>query len=233
MNYIAKFIDKIGNGKGCWNYIKVGVFKIDEDKEEQVGEYIRDYSSLYDTFFYFRMNGKDLALYSKDYTATRVMSLPDCKDLGGEEVSAGGFCPVEYFVPAYVWEQDIKINNGKTVTCCLYNTEANESGEIIFDPSKATYHELGFVSGCVWGDDSGGWKISCLDLKEADKGIIQRKNLLGYHQLPECLSLKKSLKIIDFNEYNPKKIRFTMAHVKSFEIEDFSVTIDFDKEEGI
>ena len=27
------------------------------------------------------------------------MSLPECADLGGEEADAGGFCPVDYYVP--------------------------------------------------------------------------------------------------------------------------------------
>ena len=95
MKYEAKIIDKIDNGKGCWNSIKVGIF----ENEKQIGEYKRNYPSLYDTFFPFEKNGKWYALYSPDYTVTRIISLPDCKDIGGEEPDSFGFCPTEFLVP--------------------------------------------------------------------------------------------------------------------------------------
>ena len=66
---------------------------------EKIGEYFRNYDSLFNTFYPFVLDGKNYALYSKCYTATRVMSLPDCKDLGGEESHSFGFCPVDYYVP--------------------------------------------------------------------------------------------------------------------------------------
>lgn len=91
---------------------------------EQIGTYKRNYSAFYRTFFPFFFNEKWYALYSSDYTATRIMSLPDCKDLGGEEPNAFGFCPVEFFVP-YL-DPNLK---------------------------KRTV-DFGFVSGCHWGDDS-------------------------------------------------------------------------------
>jgi hypothetical protein len=71
---------------------------------EKVGEYNRDYILL-DTFHPFVQldpgSGKaeTYALYSRNHTATRVMDLPSCEDLGGEEPRSGGFCPVEYYVP--------------------------------------------------------------------------------------------------------------------------------------
>jgi hypothetical protein len=55
-SYIAKIIDKIDNGPGIMNSIRVGVFRVESDREEQIGEYIRNYSSLFETFYYF---GKD------------------------------------------------------------------------------------------------------------------------------------------------------------------------------
>lgn len=42
--------------------------------------------------------GVSTPFYAPDYTATRVMSLPACEDLGGENPDAGGFCPVDYWV---------------------------------------------------------------------------------------------------------------------------------------
>ncbi len=64
-----------------------------------IGRYQRNYDRFFNTFAPFKRNGRDYALYSPDYTCTRVMSLPDCKDVGGEAPDDGGFCPVDYFVP--------------------------------------------------------------------------------------------------------------------------------------
>jgi hypothetical protein len=81
---------------GCWDVLDVTVKK----NGEKVGEYGRNYCSFgKSTFAPFVYKGKEYALYSKDYTATRVMTLPDCKDLCGEESNGHGFCPTEYYVP--------------------------------------------------------------------------------------------------------------------------------------
>lgn len=87
-------IDNIKPGN-AWGTLKVGVFNGDT----QIGEYARNYPCLLTTFFPFKSGDRWLALYSRHYTATRVMSLPDCTDLGGEEPDAHGFCPMEYLVP--------------------------------------------------------------------------------------------------------------------------------------
>lgn len=117
--YRAEVIDKISNGQGYWESYKMGVFEGDK----LIGSYVRNYSPL-NTFCPFQKDGKWYALYSKNYTCTRVMSLPDCIDLGGEEPTAHGFCPVEYYVPD--GEEDSIENPG----------------------------HWGFVAGCVWGDDT-------------------------------------------------------------------------------
>ena len=100
IKYKAREIETIPNGEGCWNSYKIGVFKYryKGDVEVKIGEYIRNYSFL-NTFYHFRKDGKDYALYSSDYTCTRVMELPSCNDICGEEESEFGFCPVEYYVP--------------------------------------------------------------------------------------------------------------------------------------
>jgi hypothetical protein len=109
--YIARVIEDMSTRSGCWNFQKIGVFKkidykqdiitvLKSKKEEKVGEYIRDYSSFMRTFWAFQQNGLWYALYSKNYLATSVMSLPDCKWICGEEEdSPGGFCPVDFYVP--------------------------------------------------------------------------------------------------------------------------------------
>jgi len=100
--YVARIVDKIDNGPRKINSIKVGVFRIEDEHEEQVGEYIRNYSALFHTFFPFKSNEKDYALYSPNCTATRIMELPSGKDIGGEEPDSWGFCPVDYYVPSYI-----------------------------------------------------------------------------------------------------------------------------------
>jgi len=105
--YEGRVVSKIDNSKGCWKSLNVGVFEIikqgDQKIETQIGEYNRNYSSLMDTFCPFKLGNSWYALYSKHYMYTRVMSLPDCKDLGGEEDSnveyKNHFCPMEYYVP--------------------------------------------------------------------------------------------------------------------------------------
>jgi hypothetical protein len=87
-------------GPNTWNSLEVTVFQKNEDgTEERLGSYERDYHTLYQTFHPFRKDGRDYALYSPRYTATRVMALPSCEDFAGEEPSPYGFCPVEYYVP--------------------------------------------------------------------------------------------------------------------------------------
>lgn len=100
------------SGKGCgFEKCKVAVLQLRKDLEGLVssylvGSYTRNYSFYEGTFFPFKQGNKWYALYSKDYMYTRVMSLPDCKDLGGEDDSnveyKDHFCPTEYFVPTLI-----------------------------------------------------------------------------------------------------------------------------------
>ncbi len=88
---------KFETGNGCWGHVKVEIFLYGK----YVGEYIRNYPDFsHETFYPFiQEDGQEYALYSKDYTCTRVMKLPECIDLCGEESDAYGFCPVEFYVP--------------------------------------------------------------------------------------------------------------------------------------
>jgi hypothetical protein len=86
------------------------------------------------TFTPFICNGQELALYSRDYTATRIMEIPSCKDLGGEEQHGAGFCPTDFFVPYYRYvEQYSKAKiDGKelgTFDFHLYGPEALDKEE--------------------------------------------------------------------------------------------------------
>lgn len=146
--------EKIENAPGTWNSLQCTVL----GDGSRVGEYKRNYSSLYRSFFPFTQDGKDYALYSPHYTASRVMELPSTKDLAGEEPASFGFCPVEFFVP--------------------YESVHKWTGFT---------GQWGFVSGCVWGDDSS-WKLQMLDLREIAAGKLTRFDPFDYLELPEHIA---------------------------------------------
>lgn len=89
----------IDNRPRGWGYVRVTI--LDQDGRE-IGDYERNHPSFAaSTFHPFHLHGRWWALYSRDYTATRVMILPECEDWCGEEPYAGGFCPTGYHVPRY------------------------------------------------------------------------------------------------------------------------------------
>lgn len=93
--YSAKVLETVSKD-GCWNQLRMGIYLGDQ----LIGEYLRNYSSFGEaTFHPFQQDGQWYALYSKDYTATRLMKLPECIDIGGEDPQSNGFCPVEYHIP--------------------------------------------------------------------------------------------------------------------------------------
>ncbi len=99
--YTARPVETIDNGP-AWNSYHIAVFEHNADGHEtQIGSYQRNYSIL-QTFWWFRRGSRHFALYSPDYTATRVMEIfpgRGFKNIGGEEPASGGFCPVEFYVP--------------------------------------------------------------------------------------------------------------------------------------
>lgn len=191
--YFAEVIEVIEHkNSDAWNCLKVGVF----ENYLRIGEYIRNYHRLNSTFFPFKhKNGKWLALYSPEYTATRIMELPSCKDIGGEECDENGFCPVEFYVPNYY---DWKTEDGEMFRLnqlTLKEFEKDFKNENIED---LQYWPFGFVAGCVWGDDIS-WKIQYLDLSRADEGILTRSEKFGYIWLPGNISLAEAIDFIDFD----------------------------------
>jgi hypothetical protein len=97
MKYVTRVTERKPIRAGVWSTLLVEVLRGPDGSV--VGSYERNYPSLFDTFCPFAKAGRESALYSPDYTGTRVMELPSCRDLGGEERSSEGFCPVDYFVP--------------------------------------------------------------------------------------------------------------------------------------
>ncbi len=191
--YSFKEIEKIDNGKGYWNYIKIGIY----DGDNLIGDYIRNYSNMYETFHPFlqlKENGtiKEYILCSKHYTATNIISLPDCKSVAGENPTSFGFCPVDFYVP--------------------------------WNPKIGWKGQHGFVAGCVWGDDSS-WKIQYLDLSKIDQGILVRDDRFGYIELQNQQNLKDAIDLlsieIDKNEKNDKIESVCITSTKRFYINGY------------
>lgn len=225
--YYAKVLNPIENRPGTWNSLRVGIFQRPEaditgdeytkpvisDTDVQIGEYVRNYSSLMRTFHPFQLRGKWYALYSKDYTSTRLMSLPDCKDIGGEARDQFGFCPVDYWVPDLsdlVFhhfegcprddERGNKPDYHKSCTCrmphnpeCNYVTSGGKKScngcpneRAAWDKEHYEWKFPDRVHGFVAGciwGDDSSWKIEYLDLSRADEGIVVREARFGYVEL--------------------------------------------------
>jgi hypothetical protein len=216
--YTARVLENRFYQPGAWHGLRVGIFRTVDGQEELVGEYTRNYPSLFDTFFHFRAEGKDLALYSPHYTATRILALPECIDLGGEEPTPDGFCPVDFYVPTFVEIESV--TGGESPT----RYRKNDPGPDALTPRSWTWnhqdpltgetrtterhsrpvtpllhHPFGFVAGCVWGDDNF-WKVQYLDLFRARQGIVTREDRFGYIELPSGIKLANAIDMGDFGD---------------------------------
>lgn len=151
-NYTVKTSD-ISNGHGYCNSLLVEILK----DGIKIGEYTRNYHSMYNTFYPFKWKEKEYALYSHDYETVSLMSLPDCQLIVEHN---SGFCPVDFSVPNdYDYWDESKL-----------------------DPNSKIAN-LAIVAGCVWGDDSGGWKLEAIDLSKISEGKLKVQDLFGYCEL--------------------------------------------------
>jgi len=237
LTYTAKVIETIQHSPNTWNTHRVGVFRSEGEAEEQVGEYRRNYSTLFNTFFHCAYDGKDYALYSPDYTVTRIMELPSCRDIGGEEPHSAGFCPVDFYVPRYIDREytnaegerhRYRVNDPgaeylEPRTQKFYRRDKRTGQQISVEKpdhpiSPLLYYPFGFVAGCVWGDDSS-WKIEFLDLSKIAGGMIKRDARFGYIEMPEGISLKQAINMGDFRYDLTDEISYvTIALQKRFDL---------------
>jgi hypothetical protein len=227
VKYFAKVIEKIDMGsspdgkKKYWNCLQIGVYKQknDDSEPEKIGEYKRNYTSFYNTFFPFKhKNGNWYALYSPNYTATRIMELPSCEDIGGEEPDGHGFCPVDFYVPNYIYDES------NYITSQVNEKDLDEKDDDGNPIDQEKHWDFGFVAGCVWGDDTS-WKIQYLDLKDGDKGIIKRSPRFGYIWLPREMSLKNAIEMEDFEEHGDWiNINSTLRFSQDLEYKNFDLS---------
>lgn len=150
----------------------------------RIGGYWRNYGMVAKTFCPFRVGDTWYALYSKDYTATRVARLTDTfEDWCGEDPSGAGFCPVEFFVPLKF--QNTYTSNGEKVSYDVWLDAEYESETEFNEEAKdkpLRWADFGFVSGCIWGDDSS-WKLRHLDLSGIPEKRLIITEKFGYWEL--------------------------------------------------
>ena len=181
-----------GSDPGVWATALVSVF----EGEIQIGTYERNLAGWAETTFGpFEWDGKWYALYSPDYTTTRVMSLPDCQDIGGEDPSPGGFCPVEFFVPRYRERTTRDRTRGQSYSGWEFSNAEISPAEALYETTYAPWVTVstGFIAGCRWGDDST-WKLECVDLALAVTGHVVRTARFGHVELAQGNTLAASLR---------------------------------------
>lgn len=195
-----------------WGSAVVKIF----DGDVQIGQYERNHPGwAEETFEPFEAKGVWYALYSRDYTSTRLMRLPDCVDLGGEESAAHGFCPVELYVPRYRRILQRNRSNGQEIESWHFENSAfawTTAGAVDYgyDTTFGPWESLttGFVAGCLWGDDSS-WKLEVFDLSNVADGQISRSARFGHLQLARGMSIPDSLQ---FDRFMPHwELRVTIV----------------------
>jgi hypothetical protein len=178
----AKAVQEPSPEPGTWASSLVTIL----DGTAEVGSYRRNYPGFAEeTFEPFELGGTWYALYSRDYTSTRVMKLPDCRDVGGEDHSPRGFCPVEYFVPRYRKVMMTQKASGRVTEYSSFESKGDDrpaldGHEFAYGPWMSL--DIGFVAGCLWGDDST-WKLEVIDLSRAGEGVITRSARFGHVEL--------------------------------------------------
>lgn len=174
--FTAKVIREVKGEDGCWSSLDMGVYQDDK----LIGTYNRNYHSYgVETFAPFKYGDEYYALYSKEYTGTRVMRLPDCVDISEKGY---GFCPVDLYVP---WRYVCDVHDDDELTAEEKETYC-ECHSWHYPPA------IGWVAGCFWGDDSS-WKIEAFDLSDVQKGILRKLRPFGEAHM-DADSLLKAVK---------------------------------------
>lgn len=200
--FAAKQLESVKTKPGCWDVSRVGIFKVpivnwendeklDWDNGQLVGEYTYGFSFRPGLFRAFRYNRQWYALYSTDYTASRVMRIFEkdgqwaWEDVCGQEGSTYGFCPVSFYVPHLydIYSKDVPCDSASQL---VVDEDLPGEGFGYGDWSVRAYRsDFAFVAGTIWGDDGSGMKLQIVDLRDLDKGIYRQEARFGYLPLPE------------------------------------------------
>jgi hypothetical protein len=188
----AVHIEQVKNEPGTWNSNKISIYR----DGNLIGEYLRNYNNYgANTFYPFEINHEWYALYSPNYTATRVMKLhyDHIEDWCGEDPAAHGFCPVEFYVPKYIHGNSNLSDSGFDYYF-VDNIDPEEFEIGLHEPGFISLNScnFGFMAGCVWGDDSS-WKLRYIDLSQIPDKILTVTDKFGYWELPGSLELKECI----------------------------------------
>jgi len=214
--------ESVENAPGTWASTKISIFRNDV----LIGEYLRNYSSHgVLTFHPFVIDNQWYALYSANYTTTRVMKLhDDCiEDWCGQDALPNGFCPIELYVPRYKRIHDsISRDDGTTYEYnysyvdCDFKTEAEFEQSVKDDGEAAEtqYCNFGFMCGCIWGDDSS-WKIRYIDLSRIPNKELIITEKFGHWEMPNNLTLKEC---IDMSNWDLDEPIIRLAKAEYFDL---------------
>ena len=202
--------ERIDNGKGYWGYQKITVYR----DGTPIGGYTRTYETGAErTFHPFQVGTEWYALYSAQYTATRVARLTDTfEDWCGETPSAGGFCPVEFFVPMNFTEHYTNKTTGEDLSYNVWlDGEYEDEAEFFTDATGKSiqWANYGFVSGCQWGDDTS-WKLRYIDLSKIPDKVLTIQERFGYWELADNMGIRQSIRLFEYDGMLTLTGRFAM-----------------------
>lgn len=184
-------INILDNAEGTWQSNRVSIFR----DNALIGEYLRNYPNFADlTFCPFFIDDVWYALYSANYTDTRVMRLYEdrVEDWCGDESSVG-FCPVEIYVPKYASCDGIVMTDSEYTTVEEFLQNCKD-----LDWHPIEFCNFGFLCGCHWGDDSS-WKLRFIDLSKIPDKILTISEKFGYWELPKSLTLRQCIDMSDWS----------------------------------
>lgn len=115
--------EKAPSSPGCWDILKCKIYNTETN--QIVGEYTRNYPSLFDTFKHFVRDRKDYAFIGEKYNGMCVYSLDPFEKIYETNFGDGQYCPTEIYIPELKTKKD--------------------------DIVKGLH---AFLSGCYWGCES-------------------------------------------------------------------------------
>lgn len=155
---------------GCWECLRCIVYKNDKI----IGEYHRNYPSLFNTFYPFINHGIDYAFIGEEYNGFSIYRLDDFKKI--YQINLKHFCPTDFYVEKRL------IN---------YYEDLDENEQIRVKSDESGLH--GFFSGCYWGNEyeTGLWEVNLKDLNKGIVTIKEREEIIASSvPLKNCINLR-------------------------------------------